>query len=199
MRHYLGYQADGMFVSYEIAFNGWNLCECGTCTPEMNAAANPTCRAEHVQRLLQTRKVQNPEIVGYYAYDCPCPPKGTCGCPTKLGSGFYFNLETGQPTPRTLVKLLVDGEEIEPGKVVSRAPGVKMQFQLEAAVPDGWEATCAQRGPVDIIDEDEFKLAFSGGRSAIVEFTAPSQGLKVQVGVGGKYLKGATLIVRGWA
>ena len=204
MKHFLGYKADGTFGSIETyGPGGWPPC---TCSPNCTLLSNPNCSYPPVVHLRDSRAKNNPEILGYYLYDCPCPTTDPV-CEASCYSTFYGthfvvnNLAVAKPSCMIHLDSGSGFAAVADGTTVDQTPGQTVTIKVVGAlVPDLEDVNVGTSG-VDITPEgdDIFTLAFSGGESATKVLTTPGQGLKSTLSIGGKYIRPTTIYLRGWA
>lgn len=196
MRHYLGFNKDGVLISQEIYYGGW---------PPTHDLTNNLCNEPSVVSLRQSAAVKRPEITGFVGFDCECSSsKGTCDCPNIKMANCYVDLESKalcyKPTT-TLSISKEDGvlwEDVNHGALINRTPGSVVKLRMTGGAPDGAVVKCCQKGNVDILFHNEMQLIFSGGATNTIDLVTPPQGNKGTIGVSGKYIVAKMLILRGW-
>lgn len=204
MRHFVGYGADGTPLSYEsYSPGGWaSICE--NCNGGCDGLADTSCSNPSVVSLRNKRAEKNPEIVGFIVYDCPCPTT-EFGCNVGHTSDWanlhYINPDAKQWIEKPGVQVYLDGEEIvENGVVIDRSPGATATLKIVGPeVPNGSKLVIGTSGPVDIIDgPDIFDVEVNDGQSEEITFIAPAQGIRVAVGITGKWTPSKSFYLRGW-
>jgi hypothetical protein len=177
MKVFYGYDANGRLSSVETYSGGWPTC---TCCEGCECLANPDCTNPNCVSLREIRTQLHPHIIGYIAYDCPCPADAeTCDCVSpKFGSSYVLD---GALVDKPACSTYVDGAEIAFEAEVYKTPGSSVALKFVGAnVPDGTEVTCRTRG-AQVYAETEFTLTFSGGETNTVQLTAPAQGVGAQI------------------
>lgn len=204
MRHFMGYNADGVTCSLEsYSPGGWpSICE--NCTGGCEGLADTACKNPSVVSLRTKRAKTSPEIVGFIAYDCPCPSTAfgcEVGHQTEWTNLHYVDVATGEWAKKPGAKITLDGVEItEQDVIVNRAPGSKSTFKVIApGVPDGSTLFLGTFGPFDIVDgPDLMEIEINNGESEDITFHTPAHGIKVMVGVSGKWTPVKRFRLRGW-
>lgn len=197
MRHYFGYDIDGNLRSVE-AYGpaGW---------PATHCLEDGSCEQPAVTSLWESRADDTPAIVNWVVYDCPCDPAAgallrDCVCFNAKFAESYVDPQTKTLKTKPTRQIYVDGEVIESGSIITRAPGTTITFKLVSAnMPDDEVVRCIQRGTVDIAENDEWELVFQGGETPEGTLIAPAQGTRGSIVFTGKLLRPANFFLRGFA
>lgn len=204
MRHFMGYNADGVIASLEsYSPGGWpSICE--NCTGGCEGLADTACKNPSVVSLRTKRADKNPEIVGFIAYDCPCPSTAF-GCEGNHQNDWtnlhYVDVATGEWVKKPGVSLTLDGQPVAgEDELINKEPGTTSIFKIIApSVPDGENLVLGTFGPFDIVDgPDLMTVEINNGESEDITFYAPAHGIKVMVGVSGKWTPVKRFQFRGW-
>lgn len=196
MRHYFGYDVEGRLRSVEtFGPAGW---------PATYCMEDPNCEAPSVTSLRERRATNEPHIINWVVFDCPCNPANgdllrDCVCFNSKFAESYVNTATGLLTPKPPMNVYVDDVLIAHDDIVTRAPGTEVSFKLVAPfMPDQEEAIVYQQGGVDIALEDEWTLTFVGGETPPSTLIAPAQGTRGVVFLAGKLIRPMRFYVRGF-
>lgn len=196
VRHYFGYDIEGRLSSVETyGPAGW---------PNDLCMEDPNCDAASVTTLRERRAANEPHIINWVVFDCPCSPANgdllrDCVCFNEKFAGSYVNTETGILVSKPAVGVYVDDVLIEFDEVVTRDPGTQVSFKLVSAfMPDQEVVTVHQRGTVDVALEDQWDLTFVNGETASSSLTAPAQGSRGAVFIAGKMIRPFRFFLRGF-
>jgi len=156
-----------------------------------------------VASLRKRRSANNPEVVGFIAYDCPCSSAlKRCDenhCSSWLADN-YVDVDTKTWAAKPAITVQIDGSDTPPDTVVSKTPITTVAFKVVGSgVPDGATVTVNTKGPVDITDgPDEFELTFTDGQTDTVSLIVPGHGIKGRIVLHGKYSRPTLVYLRGW-
>lgn len=201
MKHFLGYRSNGTIASVETySPGGWPDCNC---CEDCECLASPGCMMEACVSLRAKRADRNPDIVGYIAYDCPCPKtESICnlGCYNTFSAVNYVDVSTKTAKPKPTSVMQLDDIDVVADSTVSRPPGTAAEFKLVGPdIPDGSVVDVLTKGPADITEgPNQLQLTFTGGVTDSVTFYSPGQGVKVMVSVSGKFIRPRTFQFRGF-
>jgi len=192
MRHYFGYRADGTLASVETYSGGWPQ---GVCMADLG------CDHPTVTNLRAVRAQNNPEIVGFVAYDCDCPSdEETCDCINDKFAGHCVNIETKQFVAKPTTAVFVGGTQVLHGETVTRPPGAAVKLKVVSPdSPDGATLSFATKGPVEISLESQITLTFTHGETQEITLVAPAQGSKGTAFITGKLARPFAFSLRGFA
>src|SRR5579862_1191028 len=103
MRHYFGYNQDGVLVSTEMMGGGW---------PEDHKLEHHDSPHDVVKGVRERRLLSNPEVSGFVAYECGCPTsKGSCACCVSMKhNGMVVN---GELVLKPHPAIFVDGQKLD--------------------------------------------------------------------------------------
>jgi hypothetical protein len=197
VRHYFGYDINGSLTTVEIyGPSGW---------PSTHCMEDPECMEAAVTSLRESRAKDAPGVIDWVVFDCPCDPgQGDllkdCGCFNTKYAENYVDTVSKTLVPKPMRTVLVDDVVVTPNQVITKDPGTVVVLKISAVgMPDGETAVCAQKGMVDLCLEDAWDLTFTGGVTDTKELTAPAQGTKGAVFVGGRLMRPMSFILRGFA
>ena len=196
MRHYFGYDLDGNLRSYEsYGPAGW---------PTSHCLEDGECDEAAVSSLREMRNKQNPEIVNWVLYDCPCDPAQgdllrNCKCAGPKIAESYVDTNARVIRPKPIRTVVVDGQVVADREVVTAAPGTSVDFKVVChGLPDGEKVKCVQKGSVDITVEDEWEMTIANGETETKTLVAPAQGTKGYIMIGGTRVRPLTFGLRGF-
>ena len=196
MRHYFGYDNTGTLRSVETyGPAGW---------PNDKCLADPECLAESVVSLRESRGKRDPDIVNWVLFDCPCDAgQGdllkNCKCVSPKFAESYVDLDTKTILPKPNRTVYIDGEVVQNGGVVTRAPGTAVDLKVvSAGMADDTELTCVQGGMADVSMDDQWTLTFTGGETDTKTLVTPSQGNKGSISISGPKFRGIIVWLRGF-
>ena len=202
MRHFFGYDADGMIVSihgYSSSggVHGW---------PDGLDLSDPNC-ADVGTRNLHTRlKEKNPKLVGFICFNCSCPrTNGECRC----ASDQYGKMKLKLPkagdrdvaplwVEKPKANFCIDGTLVIETKL-DRAPGSVMSVRLVGmGIPDGAEVSLYDSKEVSVLQSSPVVVKFKSGESDEFKLVAPAQGLRGVIRAPTQAIQGCELWIRGW-
>jgi len=198
MRHYFGYLADGALTSIETHTpGGWPPCDC---SPGCEGLSNPDCKHENSTTLRASRAKHRPDIVGYIAYDCPCPAEMK-HCAGHVSVVFAENwVVDGKLTPKPVTKHYIDGEEVTQGQTIARPPGTELEYKIASpGIPDGTKVNCSQARSTWVAPEAEWEMVFTNGETPVKRLVVPAQGAVGMVKAAGMLARGTRFRILGWA
>lgn len=197
MRHYFGYDIDGVLRSMETyGPTGW---------PSDACMADPDCAAEAALSLRASRSNKNPEIIGWVLFDCCCDPSQgcclrDCHCIGDKFAESYVDVSTKTIKAKPMRTVYVDDVVVKSRDTITKSPGTVVTLKIVSAnMPDGEKVKCVQKGVIDLALEDEWELTFTGGETDTKTLTAPSQGTKGGVHLHGRYMRPHHFLLRGFA
>lgn len=189
MRHYIRYDSDGELVGCDTRTYGWA------------SGADPRDAGstdEVAQWLRKYRTESGTPFAGWVDYDCPCSRSvQTCACAHRFAPDHYFNGQVLFPKPALSIEL--DEATISDSRITA-SPGAILRLVLLAQTPEGHAVEIADYPTASArLLEQPTTVSFSSGRSAMVELTAPPQGVSGTISGRSKYVRGFALTVLGWA
>ena len=198
MRHFLGYKSDGTFGSIETHGGGWPECKC---QPDCKCLADDNCVNSVCSSLRENRARNNPELIGYYLYDCACPAAAeNCSCYNEFLPGHYLDIPSLTAVEKVDVDVLLGGVVVENMAIYDAPPGTAVSMQVVGdQLPDNSIVDVFIISSVDITKGDkQLQLAAMSGQTTPIVLTAPAQGARGTFIVQGKYIKSQRVSLRGW-
>lgn len=137
-------------------------------------------------------------LLGPIPYDCPCDPNDVdCTCSGPALNDHY--VDNGNLVAKATTTIKIDGNVVNSGDTLERAPGSFLNLQLEATTPDGHQVALRFEEAL-LTNQSNPVLTFTDGASDSILLKTPAQGLVGIVGVyADRHVCPVYLIVRGWA
>lgn len=197
MKSYLYLKADGSILGYASWDGGFPA----GVDPSEASPSNPHAASvkAHIEAL--------PDFARWFPYDCPCPEgSGTCEHSVNRVKDSYG--DGGSPealVTKPSLSMVVDGvtqasnDESTP---LDKTPGAAVTFKLTGNVPDGTTVNLSYLSGSEIAQSFPVVLTFTSNQTNQINLTAPAQGNKGSIILGGagvKYAAEQQMHLRGWA
>lgn len=175
MRHYFGYDARGNLVSTEMMAGGF---------PKDCALDEKICAHPIANQIKAIRAKENPEVVGFIAYDCECESgDSTATCPCVGVKRDRGRVVEGKLVDKPAPMVYIDGAiMVLNGDPIVKAPGssLMLQFGLPGVETGEVVLVNASRSvtlTLALNNKTASTFTVENGKTAPIKITMPAQGL----------------------